>query len=71
MVGVGDFRGNVALGDTVYVFRRNVEWAYHGVESLVHAFHYLAEFAPVQGGVGASRELALDGGLGQHVGVGD
>ena len=41
-----------------------------GVERVVDALDDLAEVALMLGGIGAGGELALHGGLGQHVGVG-
>ena len=71
VVGVGDLRRDVALGDAVDVVGGHVQRADDRVEGVVDALHDLAEVALVLGGVGAGGELAVHGGLGQHAGVGD
>ena len=50
---------------------QGIEMAHKGTDGPVDPIDDLAEVALVLGGVGAGVELALDGGLGQHVGVGD
>ena len=44
VVGVGDLRRDVALGDPVHVLGRDVDGCDEGVDQLVHAFDYGAVF---------------------------
>ena len=71
VVVVGDPGWNVALGDAVDILGRNIERADDRVQRGVDAFNDLSEVALVLGGIGACGQLAFDGGLRQHAGVGD
>ena len=71
VVGVGDLRRDVALGDAVHVACGHVQRADHRVQRVVHALDDLLEVALVFGGIGTRLELAVDRGLGQHIRVGD
>ncbi len=71
VVVVGDLGRNVALGDAVDVLGRNIERADDRVQRGVYALNDFAVVALMLGGVGASGQLAFDGGLRQQTGVGD
>ena len=71
VVGVGDLGRDGALGDLVDVVGGHIQRPDDRIERVVDALDDLAEVALMLGGVGAGGELALHGGLGQHVRVGD
>ncbi len=63
VVVVGDPGRNVALGNPVNVLSGNIERADDRVQRGVYALDYFTVVALMLGGVGASGQLALDGGL--------
>ena len=71
VVGVGDLRGDVSLGDAIDVVGGHVEGPDHRIEAVVDALDDLLVVALVLAGVGAGGELALDRRHREHLGVGD
>ena len=71
VVGIGDLRRDIALGDALDVGRSNVQRRDDGVQRLIHTLHDLAEVTLMLGCVGARGQLALDRGLGEQSGLGD
>ena len=71
VVGIGDLGGDVSLADPVYILCGHVQGADDGIQRFVDACYDLLEIPLMFGGIGAGGQLAFDGGLGQHVGVGD
>ena len=70
VVGVGDLRGDVALGDAIDVVRSDVKRVDDRVQGVVNALHNLAEVAQVPGSVRAGGQLTVDRGLREHAGIG-
>ncbi|GAM11622.1 hypothetical protein OR1_03938 [Geobacter sp. OR-1] len=66
---IGDLGRDVALGDPVDIFGRDVQRPDDRIEGLVEADHDLLEFTLMFGGIGAGVELAGDGGIGKHGGI--
>ena len=67
VVGVGDLRRDVALGDPVHIFGRDVDRGHEGVDQLVDAAHQLAPAAGELLRVAAGLQLAVLGRLDQRV----
>ncbi len=63
VVVVGDLGRNVALRDPVNVLSGNIERADDRIQRGVYAIDDLTVIALMLGGVGASGQLAFDGGL--------
>ncbi len=69
IVIVGDFRRDVALGNTVDVFRRHVQRPDDGVEDIVHPGDYRPVLALMFRGVRADIQFAVHSGIGERAGV--
>ena len=71
VVGVGDLRGHIALGDQVHIPRGHVQRADDRVQRVVYALHDLAIVALVLAGIGAGGQFAVHRRLDQRSGIGD
>ena len=65
VVGVGDLRRDVALGDAVDIVGGDVDGGHEGLDQLVHAAHQLAPAAGELLRVAAGLQLAVLGRLDQ------
>ena len=71
VVGVGDDRWHVSLGDPLHVLGRHIQGADDGVQGLVKPSHDLSEISLVSGGVGPDGQFSLHRGMDQGAGVGN
>ena len=71
VVVVGDRWRDIALGNAVDIVGGHIERSDNGIQRVVDTLDDFAEITFVFGRVGAGCQSAFDGGLGQHVGIGD
>ena len=67
----GDLRGVIAAGHAVEHQRNFLHRPKSRVQRGINAFDHLAELAAMLAGIGPGGELAADGGIRQHLGIGD
>ena len=71
IVGSGDLGGEVSEADPFDILGCDAQGSGDRIEGVIDALDEVSEIPLVFGGIGAGGEVAFDGGLDQHVDIGD
>ena len=66
IIGIGYLRRNIAFGNTIYIFRRYVEWPDYRIQAVINSLNNLAEITLMFGSVRTCGEFAFYCRLGQN-----